>query len=590
MNILRKSDTQIIFFGMHAGIIQSILDYDFLIGKAKPSIVAIVAKGRLRERFFWGKGEVSIKVYPEITAVNETILNNTSMVVNAQSARHVKETSIEAMNLIKGLRVMTIFAENTPEKHALEIYHYAKSKKIIVIGPSSVGLLIPGYVKLGAIGGTLREQIVRSRIEFGGDVAIITTSGGVANELIHMTTSLGHGISFALAVGGDRYPTMEPADAFILAEKDKATKKIIYFGELGGRDEYAIAELIKAKVVTKPVIAYVAGKVAELFSTPPQFGHAKALAQNLDESAKAKKNALRDAGVIVCESFEDIARELGSAKKIKDISQDSDLLGDRRRAPFMSRISGEKEGDVYLLGRNLIETVNENSLASLTISMLLGHQITSEKVIAFVDYVLRLLADHSPNVSGAVNTMITSRAGKDLVSSLASGLLTIGPRFGGAINAAAKNWLNGVADSADPQQYVNTTTRRDGAIAGIGHKKYRTDLPDPRVEALAQFSVGTDSKYLNFARSIEAITLSKKSNLILNVDGTIAAVMLDLLKDELGYSDEQLHELVDIEFFNALFVLSRSIGFTSHYLDQKRNDEGLFRLDNDDIRYYDDEV
>lgn len=34
-------------------------------------------------------------------------------------------------------------------------------------------------------------------------------------------------------------------------------------------------------------------------------------------------------------------------------------------------------------------------------------------------------ADHGPAVSGAHNTIICARAGKDLVSSLTSGLLTI---------------------------------------------------------------------------------------------------------------------------------------------------------------------
>ena len=42
-----------------------------------------------------------------------------------------------------------------------------------------------------------------------------------------------------------------------------------------------------------------------------------------------------------------------------------------------------------------------------------------------------MTADHGPAVSGAHNTIVAARAGKDLVSSLASGLLTIGPRFGG---------------------------------------------------------------------------------------------------------------------------------------------------------------
>jgi len=34
-------------------------------------------------------------------------------------------------------------------------------------------------------------------------------------------------------------------------------------------------------------------------------------------------------------------------------------------------------------------------------------------------------ADHGPAVSGAHNTIVCARAGKDLISSLASGLLTI---------------------------------------------------------------------------------------------------------------------------------------------------------------------
>ena len=47
---------------------------------------------------------------------------------------------------------------------------------------------------------------------------------------------------------------------------------------------------------------------------------------------------------------------------------------------------------------------------------------------------------HSPHppLAGAHNAIVTSRAGKDLISCLVSGLLTIGPRFGGAIDDAAR--------------------------------------------------------------------------------------------------------------------------------------------------------
>jgi ATP citrate (pro-S)-lyase len=36
-----------------------------------------------------------------------------------------------------------------------------------------------------------------------------------------------------------------------------------------------------------------------------------------------------------------------------------------------------------------------------------------------------------------MNTIVTARAGKDLISSIVSGLLTIGDRFGGALDGAA---------------------------------------------------------------------------------------------------------------------------------------------------------
>jgi ATP citrate (pro-S)-lyase len=56
----------------------------------------------------------------------------------------------------------------------------------------------------------------------------------------------------------------------------------------------------------------------------------------------------------------------------------------------------------------------------------------------FIELVLMLAADHGPCVSGAHNTIVCARAGKDLVSCVASGLLTIGPRFGGAIDDAVR--------------------------------------------------------------------------------------------------------------------------------------------------------
>ena len=79
-------------------------------------------------------------------------------------------------------------------------------------------------------------------------------------------------------------------------------------------------------------------------------------------------------------------------------------------------------------------------------------------------------ADHGPAVSGAHNTIIASRAGKDLVSSLASGLLTIGDRFGGALDGAAREFSQAYDSNMIPMEFVNSMRKQHKLIPGIGHR------------------------------------------------------------------------------------------------------------------------
>jgi citrate synthase len=121
-------------------------------------------------------------------------------------------------------------------------------------------------------------------------------------------------------------------------------------------------------------------------------------------------------------------------------------------------------------------------------------------------------------------------------------------------------------------------------IPGIGHRQYRLELPDPRVSLLKKQALKlSEHVYLDFACSIEKVTTAKKANLILNVDGAIGAILMDFLKVEEKYSHNEIEKLIEIEFFNAFFVLSRSVGLTAHYLDQRRLNEPLFRLENSQV-------
>lgn len=582
---LRKTEPKILAYGSYPSIIQSILDFDFHSGKREPSVKGIIASGRRFERYFFGMKEIMIPVFSSFDRVSIKQKESINFFLNLSSGRRVLTSTVAAISALPNLMGGVLFAENVPEKHALELKALADSKDIFLVGPASVGFLIPNVLKIGAIGGVETKQLFDAGLFEEGSIAVFSASGGTTNELINILSNAGKRLSFSLHFGGERFPITTPQEAFLAAENDPRTTHIVYFGELGGTDEYDVIQYIQTKKITKPIYCYIAGTVAEIFPSSPQFGHAKAMAQTESETARAKRDALKAAGVNVAESFSEFVQMLEDipSKNVGLKSSKMVPMENRKKALISSSLSHDKDGKVIVLGDDLLSLSKNHSFAYIVSSILLGKKAKSKELEDFVDFVLRLLVDHGPYMSGAVNTIVTARAGRDLVSSLAAGLLTIGPRFGGAINEAAGNWLEGVSSNIKSAKFVEEFAAQKKYISGIGHRKYRVDLPDPRVAEILKHAKSLDGKFTNFAKEVEKITVAKKGNLILNVDGAIGAVLLDILSEKEGYSDDQLKHLVEIEFFNALFVLSRSVGFIGHFLDQKRLDEGIFRLSEEQV-------
>lgn len=580
---IRKNPGKILAFGNYRPGYQAILDFDKLSGKDEPSIACIVTAGKRFEKYFWGNSEVLIPCYGTLEEAAEAI-GNIDWLLNMSSGRRALATTKAFFDAFPDAHGAHLFAEDVPEQHAIELYEsYVKNDKLI-IGPAGVGLIVPGSLKLGVVGGVDWRQLQASRLHLPGSVAVLSASGGMINEIITMVTRTKHEVSFALCFGGDRWPTTQPFDAFLAAEADPSTSHIVYYGELGGQDEYKLAKLIQSGKVTKPVICYIAGVIGETFDQPVQFGHAKALANEKSETASAKREALKTAGAVVASSMTDFSERIAEIPQ-SDRAQSSSIdLAKRAHSLFSSTISSELE-DGYAFGGILLQDwAAKGDIALLISTALLGREPRSKLTSELVRSIFLLSVDHGPQVSGALNTIITARAGKGIVDSLAAGLMTVGPRFGGAVSGAAREWFDGVNNDVDPKKLVETRAKARQYIQGIGHKKYRLDLPDPRTKVLAEFAHSLDShRYFDFAKSIEAITTTKKGNLILNVDGHIAALMLDVLEAEEAVSKSDIDRLIDADFFNALFVLPRVVGFAAHYLDQKRIDEGLFRLPDDDI-------
>lgn len=71
------------------------------------------------------------------------------------------------------------------------------------------------------------------------------------------------------------------------------------------------------------------------------------------------------------------------------------------------------------------QVLKQNMGIGGVISLLWFQRSLPAYVCKFFEMCLMVTADHGPAVSGAHNTIVCARAGKDLVSSLVSGLLTI---------------------------------------------------------------------------------------------------------------------------------------------------------------------
>lgn len=571
-HFLNTNAQHIILAGIHPQIIQSILDFDYIRGVANPSISGLLGGTKKSHKCWFGDTEILLPVFKDFREAAQAgipadwLLN----IASANSARKMTESFFEHYPDALGVH---IFAEGLSEQDALAlIERYGSTKKIA--GASGVGLLVPGELKLGAIGGIFGGNI-NLLAKTKGNTAIVCSSGGMVNELIDTVLRAGGAPSFAVSYGGDRFPITSPLQWCLAAEEDVATEQIVFFGELGGYDEYEIVAALKEGAITKPLYVYIAGHY-ETGEQVVQFGHAKALAKNPEEDALSKLQALAEVGAVACSTYADFLSQLSklphSKKEIEGARVWSAPETFRSHSLFTAAKDKGKGSDPFV----------RHALCTL-----LEREEVSDVLVECTEKAYSLLIDHGSEVSGAVNTMITARAGRDMSSSLASGILTVGDRFGGAINAAAQNWYESVRDNVSVEDMLEWHKAKGLYVMGIGHRKYSVYKNDARVEALISLVRPhlTEAKHFNYAQAVAKRTTQKKPNLILNVDGAVAALMLDVLLECDSYTKSEIEELLRIEFFNSFFLIPRTVGFIGNYLSQKRRDEGLFRLPEGQVFY-----
>lgn len=602
---LFSSETKAIVWGMQTRAVQGMLDFDYVCSRRAPSVVAIwyPLVGDHKQKFYWGHKEILIPVYKK----TEDVMRNhpdADVLVSFASLRSAYESTVEALQYTQ-IRTIAIIAEGIPENLTRQLIKMANEKNVTIIGPATVGALKPGCFKIGNTGGML-DNILTSKLYRPGSVAYVSRSGGMSNELNNILCLNADGVYEGVAIGGDRYPGTTFMDHIERYQDNPDVKMIVMLGEVGGVEEYKIVEGIKHGRLTKPIVAWCIGTCAKMFTSEVQFGHAGSCANAEAETAVSKNESLRAVGAHVPRSFDDlgttiksvyedlVSKEVIAAKTEvapppvpMDYNWARELGLIRKPASFMTSICDERGQELLYAGVPITDVFREDLGIGGVLSLLWFQKRLPKYASKFIEMCLMVTADHGPAVSGAHNTIVCARAGKDLVSSLASGLLTIGDRFGGALDGAAKQFTEAYDAGLIPMEMVNSMRKRGQLIMGIGHRVKSINNPDMRVVILKKFATENfpSTPLLNYAAEVEKITTSKKPNLILNVDGLIGVAMVDLLRNSGCFTREEANEYVEIGALNGLFVLGRSIGFIGHYLDQKRLKQGLYRHPWDDISY-----
>src|SRR3989344_5726521 len=171
-----------------------------------------------------GKGGQEIEGLPVYNTVEEALQQhdvNTSVVYVPPA--FAKNAVVEAIKA--GIKLIVLITENIPIHDVAYIIAFAKQHNACIIGPSSIGIISPGKAKIGSIGGRAFSE---------GNIGIISKSGGMSSETALLFTQARLGQSTILGIGGDVLIATPFTDLLALFEKDKETKAVVLFGEIGG--------------------------------------------------------------------------------------------------------------------------------------------------------------------------------------------------------------------------------------------------------------------------------------------------------------------------------------------------------------------
>ena len=245
-----------------------------------------------------GKGGQQVEGVPVYNTVAEAVSHqgvNTAIIFVPAPA--VRGAVLEEINA--GIKTIVIITDGVPQKDAIEFIALARQKDVIIVGPNCPGVITPRY--------KMKVGIMPGHIFLPGSIGIVSRSGTLTYEISWYVTEAKLGQSTCIGIGGDSIVGLDFTQLLDMFRDDKETKAVVLIGEIGGNAEELTAEYIIKTRYPKPVVAYIAGRLA-----PPgkRMGHAGAIVMGSAGTAQSKIDAFAAAGVPVAEKPSDIVKML----------------------------------------------------------------------------------------------------------------------------------------------------------------------------------------------------------------------------------------------------------------------------------------
>jgi succinyl-CoA synthetase alpha subunit len=238
-----------------------------------------------------GQNVEGVPVYDTVAEAVETAGANASVLFVPAGA--IRQAAFDAMDA--GVSLLVMVPEHVPLHDAMAICERAEADDVTVVGPNTPGLICPAAkCKIG---------FLPQRYFFDGPVGVASRSGTLTYEIVSRLTAAGIGQSTCAGIGGDPIVGTPFAQMLRVFEADPATKAVVLVGEIGGSMEEEAAELVTSGQVTKPVVAFLAGRNAP---KDKRMGHAGAIISAGRGSIESKLEAFAAAGIAVADGPADI--------------------------------------------------------------------------------------------------------------------------------------------------------------------------------------------------------------------------------------------------------------------------------------------